>query len=486
VFTPADGTKLTLILDNTTIKDTMIGSAILGGTQSPFQPGIPQPDLGYNNNNNYDPVHSIRNRGASLRWDQGIGALSFSSTTAYRNARSVIGGDIDGLPQFYEQFYTDQLDQQFTQELQLNSDPHERLKWTAGLFYYDAKTGYEPFSVFLNDVGIYFGVPTVYETSRSEAGYVQGSYDIFDQTNLTLGVRYTNETRREYDAFNRIYPIGADPSTAIDTPIAPESVKFDKVTYRASLDHRFSDEVMAYVSFNTGFKSGGFNVPTPGTPAFLPETLKAYEAGVKLDLLDRRIRLNAATFYYDYKDIQVQKYVDVTIGTVNGGAAISWGFDADLTVLLAPGLQFTAGGTAADPHFTNFVGCARTTPTGGVPVVSGSCTGNMLNLASKGTASAALDYTFSIPTGEINLNANVYYNSGFYTESDNIIHQSGFTEFGAAARWTAPGEHFYVGAYGKNLSNKRVLTFGGTQAIGTQLVGYAAPRTYGITAGYKF
>ncbi len=430
VFTPAEDTKLTFILDNTDIKDTMIGSAINGGTQSPFFPGVPQPDLGYDNNNNYDPVHSIRNRGASLRWDQQIAGLSFASTTAYRNARSVIAGDIDGLPQFFEQFYSDQLDQQFTQELQLTSDPTERLKWTAGVFYFDAKTGYEPFSVYLADAGIFYGVPRVYESSRSEAGYVQGTYDIFDQTNLTLGVRYTNETRREYDAYTSTYPLGADPSTAINTPIADESVKFDKVTYRASLDHRFSDEVMGYASFNTGFKSGGFNVPTPGAPAFLPESLKAYELGLKLDVLDRRVRFNVAAFYYDYKDIQVQKYVDVTIGTVNGGAAVSYGIDADLTAILAPGLQLTAGGTAANPHFTDFTGCARTTPTGGVPVVSGSCTGNMLNLASKGTASVALDYTFSLPAGEIDLNGNVYYNSGFYTESDNIIHQPSFAEGG--------------------------------------------------------
>lgn len=486
VFTPSDETKLTLIADNTDIKDTMIGSAIRGGTQSPFFPGVPQPDLGYDNNNNYDPVHGIRNRGVSLRWDQQIAGLSFASTTAYRNARSVIAGDIDGLPQFFEQFYTDQLDQQFTQELQLTSNPTDRLKWTAGLFYYDAKTGYEPFFVELADAGINYAVPTVYESSRSEAGYLQGTYDIFDATNLTLGVRYTNETRREYDAFTSVYLLGADPSTAMNTPVPDESVKFDKVTYRASLDHRFSDEVMAYASFNTGFKSGGFNVPTPGAAPFLPESLEAYELGTKLDLFDRRVRLNVAGFYYDYKDIQVQKYVDVTIGTVNGGAAVSYGIDADLTTILAPGLQLTAGGTLANPHFTDFTGCARTTPTGGVPVVPGSCTGNLLNLASKATGSLSLDYTFTLAAGELDINSNLYYNSGFYTESDNIIHQPAFTEVGVSARWTAPGEHFHVGVYGKNLGDKRVLTFGGTQAIGTQLVGYAAPRTYGISAGYKF
>src|SRR3546814_19184383 len=72
---------------------------------------------------------------------------------------------------------------------------------------------------------------------------------------------------------------------------------------------RFSD---LYVSYNRGYKSGGFNLLDVGalnrptghvSPSYNPEIVDAYEVGLKSDLFDRRLRLNVAAFYYDYKDI---------------------------------------------------------------------------------------------------------------------------------------------------------------------------------------
>jgi iron complex outermembrane receptor protein len=65
---------------------------------------------------------------------------------------------------------------------------------------------------------------------------------------------------------------------------------------------------MTYAQFATGFKGGGVS-PRPFSPAqavpFNPEKLESYELGLKSDLLDRRLRVNASAFFSDYTDLQL-------------------------------------------------------------------------------------------------------------------------------------------------------------------------------------
>src|SRR3546814_12467390 len=97
-----------------------------------------------------------------------------------------------------------------------------------------------------------------------------------------------------------------------------DSFSKDKLTWRLALDQKFSAGVMGYVSYNRGYKSGGFNLLDVGalnrptghvSPSYNPEIVDAYEVGLKSDLFDRRLRLNVAAFYYDYKAIQLQQPV---------------------------------------------------------------------------------------------------------------------------------------------------------------------------------
>ena len=138
------------------------------------------------------------------------------------------------------------------------------------------------------------------------------------------------------------------------------------------------------------------------------------------------------------------------------------------------------------PNFDNFQGCQLSAPQGGVNVTIGSCSGNQLPLASKILANLQGDYTLDLGGGSLDLNANVYYNNGFYTESDNIIHQPAYAELGVSARWLAPDGHTSIGIFGKNLNDERVLNFASTIPNGTHTGYYQAPRTYGVSVGYKF
>ena len=157
--------------------------------------------------------------------------------------------------------------------------------------------------------------------------------------------------------------------------------------------------------------------------------------------------------------------------------------DFDAEVLLTRDWHMNFGGLFDSAVFTDYVGCPTGAPGGGVPVVIGNCTDKQLPLASKRTFNVASDYTLHVGDGALGAHVGAYVNSGFYTEPDNNIHQSGFVQFDASLRYNFARHGLYIEGYGRNLSNRRVITFGGTESTGVQNVLYAEPRIYGILFG---
>jgi len=484
IFEPSDATKFTLIGDYADHRDSMTAYRVYRNTISGFTPAAgPFPDIGYNTDTDTQPVFDLSAGGASLRWDQKIGDLNFASITAYRKSRTLLDFDYDASAAAVERVQQTQRDRQFSQELQLSSRSSGRFTWLVGGYYFNALSQIDPFRLTANDLGARV---TIFNKQRTEslAGYAQATYEIADATHLTLGGRYTTEKRSVYGGTVSVFviPLGI----TLPTTAAPDlSKRFNKFTYRISLDHRFSDSLLAYASYNRGFKSGGFNTSTPGSPAFAPEQLDAYEVGIKSDLFDRRVRLNLAGFYYDYQNVQIQQLNQGAITVINGAKARDYGIDADLTVQVSEALRLTTGIGWISPKFASFPNCPISAPLGGTPSILGSCKGNQLPLASKFTGNIVADYTVPIGTGTLVLNGNVYYNSGYYPESDNTIKQQKYALLGASVTYTT-ASGFSIGAFGKNLTQQRVINFETSIPNGTHTGFYQAPRTYGVTAGFKF
>ncbi len=491
VLDPVEGTRLTLVLDYSDVRDSLSGFVRYPGTTNGYAtlpnypPALPNPTTGYDVASDFNPLHDQWNSGVSLRWDQDIADLKFSSITAFRESLTDFDFDYDETSQPVETLLVLQRDEQFSQEFQIGSGPGGRLNWIAGLYDFSSRSAYDPAAFLLNDAGVNINIRNKV-TAQSMAGYGQATYEIVPATNLTLGVRYTSEERKSEDGTTDVFVVA--PALALPPAVADDrSARFNKFTYRVSLDHRFSDQVLGYVSENTGFKSGGFNAGSPGSNPFTPETIQASEIGVKTDWFGRRVRLNAAGFYYDYKNIQIQHLGDAgIISIINGADAHVYGGDLDATVLITQNLRLVSGISAVSAKFTSFPACPFSSPAGGVPVVPSSCKGNQLPLASKLLSNIGLDYGMDLAGGKLNLNGSAYFNNGFYPESDNVIKQPAFWQFGTYVAWTAPDGHFTVGAYGKNLNNERVIAYETTPANGTHQVIWAAPRTYGINLGYKF
>lgn len=455
------------------------------GKLSGFVVGRVGPDLGYDADVNDPYLSTGWTASGSLRIDHDFGPVALSSISAYRKGISTLSEDLDFAPQDQAHLFQEQSDRQISQELQLSSSNSGPLKWTAGVYYFNLKSVYQPIIVdFANQPGVGAKITiNSAQTAESVAGYGQATYEVAAGTNITLGGRYTVEDRKESDAFQSV----EIPAIGLTIPqsFPSQSVEAKKFTYRISVDHRFSEEVMAYASFNTGFKSGGYNSNGPGAAPYEPESLKAYEVGFKTDLLDRRLRINLAGFYYDYTNIQVQRISQFSLIVVNGAAAKVYGLDADFTAVLADGFTLTGGFNLIDPKFKQFPNCPTSSPAGGVPLAPGSCDNKQLPFAAKFSGNVAANYIADVQGGELTASANLYYNSGYFFESDNQLKQPRFAKLGASLSWRSESG-IKVGVFGRNLTNRRTATFGATQAGGNAVIAYADPRTYGVTLGFDF
>lgn len=482
LFDFSDTTKLTLIGDYAEHlgNDGQAQRQIAGTTSLVGTPGIA---TGWNIDSDVNGYTNAQTRGLSARLDHDFGFATLSSITGYRKDvqdYTDLDGDLTPLPLvIVSQTLTTAT---YSEELKLASQSSGPFVWTTGFYYYHAKDDSA-----VNSSGLALPVLDAFadghQTTKSSALYAQGTYALTQSTHLTLGGRYTREDRDLLQGSSVTVP---GPSV-IPSPNATDSQGNNPFTWHAVLDNHLSDNLMLYASVSRGFKSGGFNLLTPGSPAFEPETLTTYEIGLKSLLLERRVRLNLASFYNDYSNIQVSKYGVASVELVNGASAKTYGLDADFEFLLTPHFTLSGGLEALHATFTHFEDATISTPlpTGGYEQVQGSVDGNHLPQAPdfSGTVLA----TYSLPTrlGEFRLAGSYAYNSETFFEPDNRLSQGAYGLVGASLLWIDPGEHFTVRAWGKNLTNEQVAAAEGTNTVNT-VIALNAPRTYGITVGYKY
>ena len=107
---------------------------------------------------------------------------------------------------------------------------------------------------------------------------------------------------------------------------------------------------MLYASATRGFKSGVLLSGNPNPPVN-PEYIWSYEAGIKSSFLDNRVQLNAAAFYYDFKDLQVNRIINVSIVTENAAAARVKGAEVELRARPVEGVTLNADATYLDATF---------------------------------------------------------------------------------------------------------------------------------------
>jgi len=494
IFTPGSATSFRLILDYTDQKNSNNATRLPRGSTAPAPFG---PTYG---GRHWDiateqPLTRFKGGGASLRIDHDLDALRVASITAYRRSEAFIAFDADYTPTVGRYITLIQRDWQFSQELQLLSAPSSRVTWVAGAYYFAANSTYDPLNLYFKGVAagpapvspVQIDTLSAHKTD-SISGFGQATAEITEGLRFTAGLRYTSEKRTLADAVQIITQRNGG---LVVVPFADREKRFNKLTWRLAVDYDINDDVLAYASYNRGFKSGGFNAGVLTIPFFNPEVLDSYEAGLKTNLFERRARFNVASFYYDYKDIQVQRNVNGATGLYNSGPAKIYGLEAEFEVRPARGLDLRATYQFI-PHaeYRDFPAAVVAVPraAGGYTLTTGPATGNRVALSPKHTLGLSADYTVELQSGQLGLNISYYYNGGYYHEPDNVTRQKSYNLVNGSIRYTS-GDRWSATLWGNNLTNAVVANVDGIQsfgATGIRRASYAPPRTFGVTLGYSF
>ncbi|MEJ1963142.1 MAG: TonB-dependent receptor [Gammaproteobacteria bacterium] len=221
--------------------------------------------------------------------------LRLNTIVGFRTYESDWMGDGDEIPLDINHTYELQGHKQWSFETRLSGVLFDkRLEWTTGLYRYDDHShlgGYVTLPAFASIL------PNFNEndsfTTTSNSGFIHGIFSVTDALSITAGARYTDETKT--------YAFDHTPYLLIPGHLDYGSSHFD---WKVSADYRFNPAVMVYGTVSTGFRSDGAQ-PRPFTPGqqrvpVPAEELTAYEIGTKMDLFDRRLRVNIAAFVDDY------------------------------------------------------------------------------------------------------------------------------------------------------------------------------------------
>ena len=323
-------------------------------------------------------------------------------------------------------------------------------------------------------------------TGESFALYGQGEYRMGEDENfgITLGLRYTWDEKKinQTSPFNNV-----------------GTANFSEPTGHLTLDYRPTEGFNIYAKAARGYRSGGFVIRTQQAP-FTPEIIWSYEAGIKTQFWDNRVRFNLAGFYADYSDQQISQPVTNPGGggfgslTVNAGKTTYKGIEAELSVQPIEGLQFSGSFGYVDRKIKQF---PLTQANGTVINIADQVIAKTNVPSTTASASAQYKHYFGNDMFLLTRVAATYEGSRFFfgvpltstfardleararTLVDAQIRLGDIPLFG--------GGKGFVQIWGKNILDKeyetRAIDFG---ALGYGGFYYGRPATYGVTAGISF
>ena len=453
-----------------------------------------------------DPKQSIEAYGLAMNIKIDLSdALTFRSISAWRKDYTATPIDFDALPAVDVDVPGIYANEQISQELQLLYDKGP-LSALFGFYYLDAKAD-TLFDVRLFTTAAGFTAFTEADVdTKTYAVFADTTFDFTDQLSLSLGGRYTWDTRSASILRQNYLGGGSPVFGGTGTKFGAASTDFDgsrefkKFTPRVSLSFQPTPDHNLYASFSQGFKGGGFDPRGVGTNApdldgngvrsddeiaqflsFAPEKVDSYELGYKGNLLDGALYVALAGFYADYTDVQIPGSVACNAGGVatfcgivsNAGKATFKGLEFETTArlgrdLMAAGDRLTFAGSLGyiDAQYKEFI-----SNIGGKPTDVAAF--RHVQNTPKWTASGTLGYSAPVGDGDIAFSTTLSYRSKVYqAETPNIyLDQDGFALLDANLVYTAPDKRWSLGVHGRNLTDKQYITSGYPFAVADATTG---------------
>ncbi|MBB4642907.1 TonB-dependent receptor [Rhizorhapis suberifaciens] len=481
-------------LRNTLTRTGTVGrydESCLGCVLAP--PGTIDPTIGFyeQQNESYAPPVHTKFYGATLKMSFDLDSFQLSSTTTYRRQKTVHNsGDSDNTPlPLFEYVGADVGGKTFSQDLQVTSTLGGRFEYLFGVSYlYDKRHFRAAFlSGSVRDDSTTNGFLNVGSTN-SYAAFLEGYYKVTDELKVTVGGRYTYDERGMTGAAFGV-PWGVDLSTA-QRAFTPRLV--------LAWDNGPTN---LYYSYTRGFKAGGYPDSQLSPPAVVqPEKIASHEIGIKQSMLDNRLRLNAAAFYFKNKGLQAQTIRDVTQGgsTTSNADLENYGVEVEAQIIPMDGLNFGLTGAWQHPRYKPFdgvIGLACFVPgTPGMvpcdPLVT-NLTGTAPPQAPTWSGSFSANYEFDVGAWSASLSGLATYRSSINYQpgaGGNLMYDRAGELFlaNASGYVSPPGENLRVGFYVNNLFDKKYVTRRQTLVPFGTSYNAGLPRTYGLRVEYSF
>ena len=569
LFEPNDDTQIRIIADYTDRSEeccaavTLVPGPTLGLIQAlggdplgdPFDGKVSvDPHRGY-----YDDVIEW---GISGEITVDTNAATFTSLTAYRDWESSRSQDVDYINLdiayrdrggYFQGFET------FTQEFRVESET-DLADWMVGLFFIREDLDYRDalrfgsfFEPYVNGLvsgnplsGFYSGLTNLppgqvfpaghgtvednfKQSVESWALFSHNTFRVTEEFEITLGLRYTEETKNmdadlrsqnracgpEFLAnLGRAVAGGLLPPQAAPTVTGlaclpfvnpfldgkySDSLSEERWSSTVSAAYHMSEDHLLFAGFSRGFKAGGFNldravlanplaggIPSVSDLEFSEELVDSFEVGGKFGLLDQRATFNATAFYMDLKDYQLVSFTGTSFVLENIEAVSSKGFELETTARLSNEFTLRGGATYADTRY-------------GPDIANKHLAGRQLSNAPEWTYTGAATYEFNLNNfwrafAHLDLRYMSSYNTGADLDIEKM--QERYTVFNGRIGIAQLNGDWRMELWGRNLLDKEyiVVAFdapvqgsgtgpGSTQTFSAFL---PEPRTVGLSLRKEF
>lgn len=432
-----------------------------------------------------DAPNRLITQTAALKLDWNTPWTRVRSTTAYTHLhhRSAYDLDATAAPLIY--ITQDAPSRTLTQELQFSpAQSATRVDWLAGVFYMDSSVGFDPLLIAAEDIGVGTIRQVVHSDAQTQAyaAFGEATWRFDHGFAVTGGLRYSNETKRLVDTS---YELTGMPLVRF----ADRAKNWDDVNYRLIASHTTA-RTMVYAKTETGFKSGAYNNYNPVHPGPIgPETITAYELGLKHSLHSAPVHVSLAAFYNDIEDLQLQALDANSLSQVFIQAPHATAYGIDTQIDWKPSERWTIGAGLAwlEAEFDTFYadGIVVRSLVAGNEVANGvNLEGNRLPRSPRLTGNLNVSFAYPLGPGSLIGAANFYSSSRVYFGAANEYGQGAFevlnasVEYRSAAGWSVSG-------WVKNLADATYLSSVFPTPMST-IGRYAEPRTYGVSVGYAF
>jgi iron complex outermembrane receptor protein len=428
---------------------------------------------GFNSNSGIDGgietpnINDFNHWGVSSTFDWSFDALAVKLIVAHREFDAQWGRDSDASPMPINHTLDTFRDEQDTAEFRVSGQLFDdRMDWTVGAFYFDADD-------FNSNISVLF--PCLLGTScidrvdtqntQNTGVFINTVTSLTDRLSLAVGVRRSEDEKNILqERFNREGLACCGFETL--TPVTAKTTETDPMV---SLSYDVRDNMMVYATYQEGFRGGGTTArPTATTRVpFGPETLENIEIGIKSDLLDNRLRLNASIFDMTYSDMQIGTAGQDENGqpawtTGNDGSASIKGFEVELQSNIGEHWLIDATVGHTDFQYTRVPTLQDCLDKG---FLAATCAGLIDIDSAPGrtpdyTASLNVAYLTTLSNGSqfaIRVGASYQDDTFFGANDDPLTRSPAHTIGNARITWISADDTWEAALFGTNITDERAI-----------------------------